>query len=679
MKTGPGQQKPQGERIISQEQRINTYKSAYIIILCLMALVLLVLCYRFYQLQIVKGEFYTEKSEKNFIQNRRVPAIRGIIFDRKRRPLVDNRASFNLYLTPAFSKKPLQTLRLVDRIIGLNMEDLRRAEDLVLKAKGLKRFQQILLSEDLDSEKLALFEFHRMELDGIEAIPVPHRNYKYGASASHLLGYMGEIDQDTLDKWTGVGRSYRQGDYIGKKGVEMAFEEDLKGVDGSEQVLVDAKGRRVEEKDFKGIFSTDSRKPASPGRNLILAMDLDVQTAAEAAFDGQEGGVVALDARSGQILAMVSRPAFDPNVLTGKISKDSWWKLLTDPLKPLVNKVTQDHNHPGSTFKVVPALAALDTGAIVPSTHQACGGSFKLGTRPFRCWKEGGHGTIDLHRAIVQSCDVFFYRLGDRLGIEKQAAYARMLGFGEKSGIEIRDEVPGVIPDVDFYNQPKFGGYQKGYSINTSIGQGDVNVTLLQLALAYAAIVNGGTILKPQTVLSIEAPDGSEHKKIEPETRSTLAVKTEHLEVIKNGLGGVVNEPGGTAYTKRIPELRDIEVGGKTGTAQVVAVGAKRLKAEDMEFMQRDHAWFVAFAPVDKPEVVVAVINKHGGHGGSAAAPIAMKVLKSYFEKVNGVDLSRAKVAKGTAARDQSDLEDSVYLPGQMDDTMLIMEQQQQQ
>ena len=653
--------------IKTKEQKIDSFRRSFMVIWILLCTVMIIMLFRFFQLQIQKADYFTEKSEKNYLQNHRIPAVRGTIYDRKRRTLVENRASFNLYMTPAFSKKPLETLMKVDRLVGLSLDDLRMAEDKIKNSKKLERFQPILLIQDLSADKQALFEFHRLEFDGVETIPTPHRLYKYGPFGSHILGYMSEIDPVLLEKSKAEGKSYKQGDYIGKKGVEMAYEDALKGVNGTEMVLVDARGRRADDHDFKGNFLAGIKTPAYPGNNLIMSLDLDLQLAAENAFDGREGGLIALDPQTGAVLAMVSRPSFDPNMLTGRLTKDSWWKLVTDPLKPLMNKVTQDHNHPGSTYKIVGSLAGLGTGSITPSAVQTCPGSFRLGRIVFRCWKDRGHGPVDLHRALAQSCDVYFYKLGDKLGIDNMALYARMLGFGERSGIEIKDETPGVVPDTIFYQKPMFGGYHKGYAINTAIGQGDVNVTLLQLALAYSAIANGGRLMKPYTVQHLESPDGKIIKSFEPETRRKLYIDPDSLAAIQSGLEAVVSEPGGTGYSKRPPELRHIKMGGKTGTAQVVAVGSKRIKAEDMEFMQRDHAWFVVYAPSVNPEILVAVLNKHAGHGATAAAPIAMKVIKAYFETVKGMKFESAKTA-GSKVCPYDDFEDTVFLPGILTD-----------
>jgi penicillin-binding protein 2 len=662
-----------GEEILSQEQRVTQYRRTYVWLWVIMSVVFIVLIYRFYQLQILKGDFYTDKSEKNFVQHRRMPAIRGIVFDRNRVPLVENRASFDLQLTPAFTKNPKATLHNVAGLMGMDAEELKRSGEMLSKARGLMKFQPIPLIVDLDPDQLARFEFNRMDLDGVEALPVPHRNYKHGTFASHLLGYMNEIDPDTLARLNEAGKKYRQGDYIGRKGVEMAFEDDLRGKDGSEFIFVDAKGRKVDEKDVRTYMPLPVKEDAHPGNNIILSMDINLQKAAEEAFEGREGGVVAIDPRTGFVLAMVSRPAYDPNMMTGRLSRDEWNDLTNDPLKPMMNKVTQDHNHPGSTYKVVGALAALEGHF---ATTVGCHGVYRLGSRPFRCWKEGGHGSVDIHRAIVQSCDVFFYRMGDVMGIERLAKYARMLGFGQKTGIEIKDETPGVVPDTAFYNRPRFGGYQKGYAINTSIGQGDVNVTLLQLALAYASITNGGRLMQPQTVLRVEAPDGRVVKENKPIVRSVMPVDPASLEVIRSGFEGVVEEAGGTARSKKPPELKDIRMGGKTGTAQVVAVGAKRIKMEDMEFFTRDHAWFVSFAPAENAEIVVAVLIKHGGHGGTAAAPVAFKVLKAYFEKVKGMKLPPGKAVQAVAApaAEPPEQEDTIPLPGVVEQSGLADE-----
>ncbi|HUB09981.1 MAG TPA: penicillin-binding transpeptidase domain-containing protein, partial [Myxococcales bacterium] len=330
-------------------------------------------------------------------------------------------------------------------------------------------------------------------------------------------------------------------------------------------------------------------------------------------------------------------PELDPNLLTGRVTRAQLTEMAQDPYKPEMFRPLQGSYHPGSTFKAITALAGLEHHVITPESHTFCNGGYTLGHRRWRCWKDAGHGEMDLHHAIVHSCDTFFYWVGDKLGLDALAETARMLGLGAPTGIGLDNESAGVIPDVAYHDRVTPGGYQKGFALNAAIGQGDVNVTPLQLAMVYSAIGNGGTLYRPQVVRRIEDPDGKAVKVFEPEVRRKLPIDPANLAAVVSGLTGVVNEPGGTAYAHR---LKDIVVAGKTGTAAVVAYGAN-LHAK-LDYWQNDHGWFAAFAPADNPEIAVVVLNEHAGHGGSAAAPTAMAVIQAYFDEKKEDEAARA-------------------------------------
>jgi penicillin-binding protein 2 len=326
---------------------------------------------------------------------------------------------------------------------------------------------------------------------------------------------------------------------------------------------------------------------------------------------------------------MVNRPAYDPNKLTGRITRAELKAISEDPLEPLIFRAAQQHYHPGSTFKVVTALAALGAGAATPGATVSCNGGYTLGKRRWRCHKESGHGTVDLNHAIAWSCDTFFYTMADRMGLEPITEVGRRLGLGRLSGLDLGPETPGVLPSVEYHKRLTPGGYTKGLALNTAIGQGDTNVTPLQLTMLYAAVANGGTLYKPQVVRRVEEVNGRRVRTLDPIVVGKLDARPEHLAAVVDGLRSVVHDAGGTAYGKR---LKDILVAGKTGTAQVVTLAAgRRLKESEMPYEERDHAWFAAFAPADKPEIAVVVLNEHGGHGGAQAAPAAMEVIKEYF------------------------------------------------
>jgi len=583
---------------------------------------ILLLAGRVWYLQIRKGEEYFARSSGNFVKELRIPADRGMIVDRKGRILVDNRPSYDVYLTPAFCQDCEEVIGRLAGQLGLEPEDLQRAVDANEKARGLERFRPVMIQQDLTRDDLDVLEANRELLPGVDVIGAPHRNYRAGSMAAHLLGYLGEIGPDELEK--NAGR-YRSGDYIGKRGVERRFESWLKGNDGLERVVADAKGRKLPELEAL-IPAADRLVPSEPGANVILTIDARLQAAAEEAFDQTAGSAVVIDVDTGYILAMVSKPGFDPNRMNGRISRAELRALTQDPLEPMIFRATQNHYHPGSIFKVVPALAALEAGF---SHDVFCGGGYTLGKRRWRCHKESGHGLVSLEQAMKVSCDTWFYAAADRLGLDPIADMSRRFGLGAVTGLDLGFEVPGVVPSPAYHDKYTPGGYQKGFALNSVIGQGDNNVTPLQVAVMYAAIANGGTVYRPQAVLRVEKAGGEVLQDFPPEVKSKLGVRRENLQTVRRSLEMVVNEPGGTAYRQR---LADVKVAGKTGTAQVVRIGNVRLKKEQMDWFSRDHAWFAAYAPADAPRIAIAILNEHGGHGGSDAAPIAMRIIKRYFE-----------------------------------------------
>jgi len=585
----------------------------------LFALVLIafaVLIIRMAYLQVVKGDEYKLRSESNSVRLRKLKPFRGLIMDARRRVLVDNQPAFDLIYVPnriTDINKITTAVAAVYAKKGLAME-----EDVQLPSRT-RPFMPIRLERNIPPEKIALVEIHALELPGVVVEVAPVRKYLGGAITSHIIGYTGEISREELEQREGDDSG--PGDIVGKAGIERLLDAYLSGRPGAEQVEVNVTGRVIK--------SLGSVAPVS-GYNAVLTIDFDLQTAADAAMAGRSGAAVVLDTRDGSVLAMVSSPSFDPNLFNGGISRRDWDKLAGDARHPMENRAVSGQYPPGSTYKVVTAAAALSEGMITPETRFFCNGSFALGNRNYRCWQRHGHGWVNLHRALVESCDVYFYNLGKALGVDKLAEYARSFGFGARTGIDLPREKPGLVPTKAWKLQRFKEPWQQGENIPIAIGQGFDLVTPLQLARAYAALANGGTLWRPRLVRQIEEADGRIVKTFPPEKTGELSLSAANLEMIRKGLWGVVNEPGGTGGALRRPEA---DVAGKTGTSQVVGMPREERNRRPMSYSERfrDHALFACFAPYRQPEIAVAVIVENAGHGGAVAAPVARKIIDAYF------------------------------------------------
>ncbi len=609
---------------------------------------LVVLAIQLYRLQITQGEEYAAKSVANFVKEVRLRADRGLLKDSRGTILVDSRPSFDAFITPAFCTNCAdEVLPRLGELLGWDDTQRKRVEDQVRLARRSAPFSPLSVRVDLSRDEYDRINARRDILDGVDVVPVPHRNYRTASVLSHVLGYMNEINPDEMERLNSEGAHYALGDYIGRRGLERSFESTLRGTDGVRKEVVNARGRVLEE--FNDKLGQDAVAPSRPGNNLVLSLDMRLQEEAERAFPGSAGALVVVDVKTGFIRALVSRPGFNPNLLTGRITPSQLASLARDPLQPMVNRVSANHFRPGSTFKDLSALAAYKTGLFRPETTVMCTGSYRLGARAWRCHKDSGHGPVNGKTAMQYSCDSWFYKVADTLGLDPIADMGKALGLGTPTGINVLAEVPGIMPSSEYHNRVSQGGYTKGMALNSVMGQGDVNVTPLQLALVYATIANGGTLFKPQLVERVEGLDGEVVQKFEPEVVHTLEIPEAHRKAVMDSLVSVVNEPGGTAYRvfgslrAAMPELK---VAGKTGTAQVAAIGAVRLKEHQMDFFQRDHAWFAGIAPADNPEIAVVVLNEHGGHGGSDAAPGGVAVIQKYFE-LKKLDAANPAPAQG--------------------------------
>ncbi len=598
-------------------------RSRHVAIL-LVALAIFLLVCRLFSLQIIQGENFRHLSEENFVQHQRVAHDRGKILDRNGVMLAGNRPCVNLYVTPAFYQNT-QVLKKLSEQIELKKTDLQKINKTVSKARGLAKFQPILIKEDITRDQLTWVETFKNDLDGITIQVKQRRYYPFGEALSHLVGFMNEINQHEYKRLKSLG--YYKGDLIGRFGLEKIFEKHLRGQDGLEKIIVDARGKEVDDQAEKFLGADEHRlTPPVSGNNLRTTIDIELQKAIFQNFHGKAGAAVGVDVNTGDILALYSKPGFDPNLLSGRIDAKLKKQLDTDPLTPWINRTIQQHYPPGSIFKVVPALAALEAGRPDKNFQVNCGGSTRLGRRRWSCWKRAGHGRMDFISSMKQSCDVFFYKLGLELGLDSFCSMARKLGLGQKTGIILKNEVKGIIPSKDYYNRHLKYGFQKGFILNNVIGQGDVNVTPLQMALLYATLSNGGQLFRPRLVKQLEDNQGNILDKKKPEIRAHLKFNPKNINIILKGLKAVVNEKGGTAYWYR---LEDFPLGGKTGTAQVVNL--KRVRAGN--FFHKDHAWFASIATIDKPKIALIILNEHGGHGSSGAASIAKKVWQTYLRQ----------------------------------------------
>jgi penicillin-binding protein 2 len=568
---------------------------------------------RLWHMQVGEGEEYRSLSEHNRIRLKRVRATRGTILDRNGNVVVDNRPSFDLVLVPEDAHDVPATIAALTRLLGPEVGDLSA---IVTAARNRPPFEDVVLVRDLDWEGIVKIETHQFELPGVSVQVGPRRTYPFGQMGAHLLGYVGEVNQQERE----ARRGYHLGDLIGKAGAERYWEDYLRGIDGGQQVEVDSVGRKL-----RVLSEVDE----TPGNSLVLTIDRDLQQTAEQAMEGHDGSIVALDVRTGEILAMVSRPAFDPNVFARGIRVGEWKALVDDKKRPLNNKSVQGTYPPGSTYKVVMAAAALEEGVITPFTTIHCGGGLFFGNRTFRCWRLQGHGAVNVHDALVRSCDVFFYQVGQRLGVDTIAEYSHRFGLGTPTGITLEHESGGTIPSSQ-WKRERFGEpWYPGETLSIAIGQGYVTTTPLQMASVMATVANGGVVYRPQFVRRVEGTDGTKVLEESPEALRDMGFKKSTLLQIREALSDVVNSKSGTGSNARLP---GIEVGGKTGTAQASRAGGDKSSQKGWSRDKRDHAWFIAFAPVDNPEIALVVLAEHAGqHGGTAAAPIARKVLARYF------------------------------------------------
>ncbi|CCK80125.1 penicillin-binding protein 2 [Desulfobacula toluolica] len=582
-------------------------------------LVFAILFLRLVYLQIIKGEEYRLLSEKNAVRLKSIKSSRGLIFDRNNRLLVDNRPSFNLKIVLEDAGDVEKTVKKLAELIRIPLQELM---DTIDRAGKGSFYKAVTLKDDISREQLAIVESHKFDLPGIHIDIEPTRHYIHKKTAAHLLGYLGQVNSTELR--SGKYPDIKTGDSIGRYGIEKSFEKYLQGKRGGRQIEVDANGRTIK------ILKTV--EPIA-GLDLNLTLDLDLQKTAEKLFDNRDGAVVAIDPNNGDILVMASNPSFDQNDFIGGISTKNWETLISNPGKPMTNKAIQAEYPPASTYKIITSFAALEEKHIDSHSTVYCPGFLKYGNRRYRCWNKHGHGEMNVIKALTQSCDVFFYQAGDKAGVDTLAQYAKGCGLGKKTGIMLDNERKGLVPTSAWKKKRYNEAWQGGETLSIAIGQGFNLVTPLQMAVFMAAVGNGGTLYRPIIVKTIEDSHGSIIKKIDPEITGSLPASSETLDIVRKGLLNVVQGDRGTARGIR---LTGIEIAGKTGTAQVFSIKkGEKIDPEKLRYNLRDHAWFIAYAPAEKPVIAVSVIIEHGEHGSSSAAPVAGALIEQYIQTLS--------------------------------------------
>jgi penicillin-binding protein 2 len=619
--------------LLSQRSDVSEFRRRYRWLVLAAIAAFLILVGRLAQLQLVEGDLHRAQARKNIIRERSLATTRGVIRDAQGRVLAANRPSYNVHMTPA--ELDLEdTWPTVVKVLHIDEPEKSELEKKIKEIQALpakeekRRGQQLLLKVDVDRDAVAYLETHARELKGIDVASSPVRYYPYGELGAHSVGYMREVGAEDLVKLE--ERGYRAGDRLGAVGVERRWESYLRGQRGFKKI-VRGIARRDDVQELEARYLEEPRRVEPvPGRDISLTLDIDLVASIDKAMRGQlAGAVVVVDVRTGRLLAAVSKPSFDANVASGgsgvKAVAETFRRLNSDPLKPSLDKTISAAYPPGSTYKPFSALAALSDRLLDQDTEVDCRGGYEYGKRFFRC--TGVHRNVNLHEAIVQSCNTYFYELGARVNIDRLAAVGLDYGFGVKTGIGINPEARGRMPTRSWYTRRYKEAFRGGFTLLSSIGQGATTVTVLQLALAYAALANGGTLYQPQVVRSIETSDGTVVQDFPPRVRRLIEPDQQQLAMVKTALEGVVTDKDGTAYKER---TAGVDLAGKTGTAQVSHVTPRGVDPGKIWYFNRDHAWFSGYAPSRSPEIAIVVLVEHGGGGGKNAVPIAMRVVRDW-------------------------------------------------
>lgn len=615
--------------MIRDDDRIKIHRQRAETIITLIFFAFTIIIARLWFLQIYKGKVLYRYSLENRLRKDPVQAPRGMIFSRNNQILTHNVPRFDVVITPQYLKNPDEVLNKLSQIINMSLEDIKK----LLKKKNTQaKYIPVIIKKNLDEKEVAVIETENSKMPGVSVKSFISREYTDSYAGGHLLGYITEISDTQLPKLKERDKiDYRLGDFIGQAGVEQEFDLKLRGKDGYSFMEVDALGRMKRHVSSDPLFKDIRNKEPIHGHNMRLTVDRDMQLTAYDAMKDQSGAVIALDVHSGEVLTMVSTPSFDPTNMAKFLSSQYWNSLMNDPNKPLRNKGIQDHYSPGSTYKTLTAIAALEEKVVNENTKVFCPGYFKMG-RTFRCWKKTGHGEVDVYKAIRESCDVYFYKIATKLPINALAKYANMFGLGSKTGINVPRETVGLIPTEEWKLKRTGVPWQLGETLSCVIGQSYTLVTPIQMAVAYAAIANGGKVYRPHVVKEIFTNSGEIIESYDNEAPKQINISEETLAIVRKGLFQVTNQQSGTAWWYK---GKGIKMAGKTGTTQVKAFVGDQIfaKCENLPYRDRHHGLFIAFAPYDAPKIAVSVIVEHGCHGSSAAAPVAARVIEKFMEK----------------------------------------------
>ena len=597
------------ESIANQGDNLSRIQRRLILLRLGVVAVLAILLIRVWYIQIVNGEEYAVLSEQNRVRMVYLKPPRGLIYDRHHNLLANNVPSFNLYVVLDDVDDRQRLRDDLSALIGINADDVRVA----FETHHAPRLP-LKLKERLTLKQAAAIESNLAQLPGVGIQAETERSYPQGSIAAHIIGYVGEVSAKGLKEEQFQG--LRPGSAVGKYGIELEYDRIVRGGVGHKTIEVDARGHEQR--------AIQVKEPV-PGDNLHLTIDLPLQRLAEDLLGDATGVIVALDPRNGDVLVLASHPTFDPNALARGVTVSHWNQIRHDPRKPMTNRATQGQYPPGSVFKLVMAVAGLESGSISRSMPVACHGRFHMGNRVFKDWKKGGHGVVTLHEGLVHSCDIYFYTLGHQLGIDQIAHYAEQLGLGHRTGIDLPAEKFGVVPSREWKERALGERWYPGETISVAIGQGFVTVTPLQMAMLTGTIANNGVQYRPRVVRQLEQRQDGTRIDIAPSRADTVPIQPETLAALHEALRDVV-----VSGTGRRAQSQHVAISGKTGTAQVVSLN-KVESEDDVPHALRDHAWFVAYAPSDAPTIAVSVIVEHMGHGGAVAAPMARAIIDEYL------------------------------------------------
>ncbi len=615
--------------MFGEEELVKFHKRRASIIGNIILISFSIILMRLWYLQVYKGEELHEYSVQNRLRKEVVWAPRGMFYDRRGELLVDNIPRFDAVLVPQFLQKQETTLKKLSSILEMNIAAIKK---IIQKNSFQAKYRPVIIKKNISQREVALIETESSELPGISVNTFISREYRDGEIGAHLLGYISEISQKQLPQYKKRDRTdYRLGDFIGQFGIEQQYDKEIRGINGHEFVEVDALGRKKKYINTDNLFKGIKDRPSRAGHNLQLTIDRDLQKAGFEALEGKVGAVIALDIRTGEVLAMISRPSFDPSQFSRGLTPEYWSSLVSNEFNPLRDRNIQEHYSPGSTFKPYTAIAALEKDVITPFSRLRCHGTFRLGRKVYHSWKRWGTEQVSIQDALMQSCNIFFYKVATELDIDDLAFHAKLFGFGQRSGIALPREVSGLIPTREWKLKKNGIPWQLGETLSCAIGQSYVLASTLQLANAYATIANGGNLYRPFTVKKMISHKGELIQEFAPKLIRQIDLKESTWENVRQGLYKVVNRPQGTAWWRRGEGL---QMAGKTGTSQVRSFSADKIyaKCQERDYKSRHHGLFVGFAPFYEPRIAAAAVVEHGC-GSSAAVPVVAAVIEKYMSK----------------------------------------------